>query len=182
MPITRLYNKAENEAYKLLEQFNIVKPAIPIEKVVKGLGLSLVPYELGSEVSGMLILDDDTNGLISYNISHNINRQRFTIAHELGHYVMHRKTERLFIDKDFIVKYRSNKQYDTIEMQQEQQANAFAAAILMPINLVLEELKKAKFKKLEEADLIDQLSALFNVSTLAMTYRLSNIMQFAEQW
>ena len=182
MPITRLYNKAEHQAYKLLEDFNICKPAVPIEKIAMRLGVSLVPYDLGNEVSGMLLLDDEHNGIISYNDKDNRNRQRFTIAHELGHYMLHRKSERLFIDKDFIVKYRSNKQYDSVEMQQEQQANAFAAAILMPANLIHEEMRKAKFRNFDEAKLIESLSEIFEVSNLAMTYRLSNIMQFAEKW
>jgi Zn-dependent peptidase ImmA (M78 family) len=181
MAITKLHNKAEYEAYALLEKFKINKPAIDIDKIVKGLGLSLVPYKFEDEVSGVLILDDST-GIISYNIAHKPNRQRFTIAHELGHYILHRKSEKLFIDKDFIVKYRSNKDYDTAEMQQEQQANAFAAAILMPLNLLQAELKKPKFRKLDEITLIDSLSELFKVSPQAMTYRLANIMQFSEKW
>ena len=182
MAITRLYNKAEHQAYKLLGDFNLYKPAIPIEKIVEGLGILLVPYDLGNEVSGMLMLDDENNGIISYNDKDNKKRQRFTIAHELGHYILHRKSERLFIDKDFIVKYRSNKLYDSLEMQQEQQANAFAAAILMPATLIHEEMKKVKFRNFDETKLIESLSEIFEVSNLAMTYRLSNIMQFAEKW
>ena len=81
----------------------------------------------------------------------------------------------LFVDKDFLVKYRGNNSYTHKELIQEQQANAFSAALLMPEEFVLDELKKQSTLKLSEIELIETLAKLFDVSVPAMTYRLNNL-------
>jgi Zn-dependent peptidase ImmA (M78 family) len=175
--------KAENEAYGLIEKNKITQLPIPVDKIVSALGVSLISYDLGDEVSGVLVLNGEA-GTIGYNSKHGRKRQRFTIAHELGHYMLHRQKDNFFVDKDFLVKYRSSKtyNYNAEEIRQEQQANAFAAALLMPQTLILNHIHSEKYKDFGESDLIEELALLFDVSVLAMTYRLSNIMQFSESW
>lgn len=135
-----------------------------------------MPYNLGDEVSGILAINDG-KGTIGYNLQHSKGRQRFTVAHELGHYVMHGKTKKeLFVDKDYIVKFRSNKKYSLTEIKQEKEANAFAAALLMPKELVFKELYREQ--GLTENELIEFLAKRFEVSVPAMTYRISDLNSF----
>jgi Zn-dependent peptidase ImmA (M78 family) len=169
----------EEKAFNLLNsKKRQVTPPIDVEAVALQLGLQVIPYEL-SEISGALIIENN-QGFIGYNPAHNDTRRRFTIAHEIGHYYLHCngnesavKKDQLFVDKDFIVKYRNANNYTFAELKQEQQANAFAAALLMPKELIEKELKKTE--NLSEIDLIGHLATLFNVSIPAMTFRLDNL-------
>ncbi|MFH1498888.1 MAG: ImmA/IrrE family metallo-endopeptidase [Verrucomicrobiota bacterium] len=60
-------------------------------------------------------------------------RNRFTIAHELGHYVLHAKSGR-----NTLSVARNLDAYSRVEAE----ANAFAAALLMPENVVLEVVER----------------------------------------
>ena len=149
---------------------------IDIENIARHRGLEVIPYPLENEISGILVIDP-IKSTIGYNNSDSIVRRRFTIAHELGHYELHRNITHLFYDKDFKVMFRTSKTENQDAHQQlEREANAFAAALLMP-----EEAVKAKMSKVEfdlgnvNEKAIKDLAKLFNVSTTAMYYRMANL-------
>ena len=81
---------------------------------------------------------------IHVNVAHALTRQRFTIAHELGHYCLdHMQNKRLIVDDETVgaVLHRSGGAYSDIanpsdETVMEIEANRFAAALLMPKQLV----------------------------------------------
>lgn len=158
-----------------LEEAEVYTPPVPIEKIARLKGAEVIPYELGDEISGILVINDQ-KGIIGYNPSDSKRRQRFTIAHELGHYLLHHNSKDLFLDRDFlVVKYRGKKVYSRSELRQESEANAFAASILMPKSLIIAELEKEEYSKLKENELIEELAKAFDVSVHAMTYRLSDL-------
>lgn len=159
----------------LISENGIKNPPVNVETIAKNLDLDTIPYDLGEGVSGALFIKKD-KGFIGYNPTNHRKRQRFTIAHEIGHFILHRTQdqEKIFVDKDFIVKYRSENKYTPLEYRQEQEANAFAAELLMPSFMIESALKDPKYH-LSEPDLIDALSKLFDVSVPAMTIRLLNI-------
>lgn len=176
------YKKIENLVIKILKDQGINSPPINIEKIAKSKGAQIVPYEMGNEISGILVVNGN-KGVIGVNTSQAKVRQKFTIAHELAHYLLHRQgpkeqKEQLFVDKDFIVKYRSNKSYSREEMRHESEANAFAAALLMPKQFIFAELNKKQNQDLSETALIEELARIFDVSIPAMTYRLSDLNVF----
>ncbi|RWY49358.1 ImmA/IrrE family metallo-endopeptidase [Mucilaginibacter gilvus] len=170
--------KIEELALGLIESAGFKKTPIDIKKIASSLGVSVMPYDFGNEMSGVLVLNNDV-GTIGYNKDHSEQRSRFTIAHELGHYILHRKNHNdVFVDKDFIVMYRrrNDRNYTQIELIQEQEANAFAAAILMPEHLIECEVRNNNFySELSELQLIDKLAKTFRVSSPAMTFRLHNL-------
>ena len=169
--------KIEEIASSLIKLADLEKPAIDIKKIANFLDVAVMPYDLGNEISGVLVLTDD-KGTIGFNPSHTEQRRRFTIAHELGHYVLHKKNHNdVFVDRDFIVMYRrGNDEYSDAERIQEQEANAFAASILMPQHLIENELKNNNYyAEFSEHDLIVKLSKTFKVSVVAMTFRLNNL-------
>ncbi len=163
-------------AFEIIRDLEIKKPPINIKKVVKKFGLELSPLDLkAADVSGVLVISKNS-GTIGFNPNEHILRQRFTIAHELGHYLLHKTTSELFVDRDFLVKYRNTKNtYTATEYLQEQEANAFAASLLMPKKYIDEKLAKKEYLELSESSLINKLAKDFKVSTPAMTYRLSNL-------
>lgn len=171
--------KIDQQAWLLIQQNNITVPPVQVETIALNLNLTVTAYDLGNGVSGALVIEDN-KGSIGYNPSHPKVRQRFTIAHELGHYNLHNTSrgDKLFVDKDFIVKYRNAASYTSAELKQEQEANAFGAALLMPKDFVLAELAKDKYSELSEYKLIEELAKVFDVSVPAMTYRLSDLHVF----
>ncbi len=163
-------------AFQLVSDANILKAPININLIVKSSGITLEETDLGEDMSGLLLIHDNS-AVIAYSSRQGSQRKRFTIAHELGHYMLHRElnADTVFLDKDFIVKYRSNKLYSEVEIRQEQEANAFAAALLMPKEFIFDELNKESLKSLHESELIERLASIFEVSVPAMTFRLTNL-------
>ena len=98
-------------------------------------------------------------------------RQRFTIAHELGHLRLHSKDQPVFIDKAPKVMYRNNASA-TGEIHKEREANAFAAALLMPKDLIANVIENCKCGG---DDAVKYLAKEFKVSDQAMSFRLSNL-------
>lgn len=162
--------------FQMVINANITSAPVDIEAIAKRCGISVEQTDLGEDISGVLVVRGE-NATIAYSSNQGDQRKRFTIAHEIGHYALHRNLENdtVFVDRDFIVKYRSNKIYSEVEMRQEREANAFAASLLMPKEFIYEELNKESIKYLTETDVIVELARVFNVSIPAMTFRLTNL-------
>jgi Zn-dependent peptidase ImmA (M78 family) len=168
----------EAQARRILHEAGIVAVPIPIEKLAFRIGLNVEAVDLGDEVSGVLILNNGT-GTIGYNWAHPHVRQRFTIAHEIGHYVLHQADDQLFIDRQYTAVFRRDQDSSSGEHRREIEANRFAAALLMPENLVLKEISRLDFDLGDERALTD-LASKFQVSTQAMSLRLSNMGIFTD--
>lgn len=103
----------------------------------------------------------DGKWIMCINSSHNPKRQRFTMAHELGHYILHKGKNIEFVDTTF---FRSD-EMDSIEYN----ANEFASRLLMP---------EDKLRKLIDEDRIKnigELASIFDVSSAAMKYRVISL-------
>jgi Zn-dependent peptidase ImmA (M78 family) len=154
------------------------KLPIDVERVANGLGLIVRYEQFAEDLSGVLVKEAG-RVLIGVNSSHSVTRQRFTIAHECGHYALEHKGE-LFVDKSFrnqsVRLHRDGKSSLGINVD-EIAANRFAAELLMPETTVAAEVKKqlqAK-AKLSADELVSQLANRFKVSSQAMEYRLTNL-------
>lgn len=147
---------------------------IKIEKIIKNQGLKLMPYEEDG-VSGILMIEKNT-ATIGYAKNESPNRQRFTKAHELGHFMLHRGGN-LFIDKKSMSWYRPSSSGPSTEWQ-EWEANEFAACILMPEHLVREEIEKVQIDYADDdfgPSWIQRLADKFEVSVSAMSIRVSKL-------
>ena len=142
---------------------------IDLTKISNHLGVDVKSEKLDSEISGLFVIKGE-GAYIRYNSNESEVRQRFTIAHELGHFHLHNDTP-LSINKVDKVMYR-NIDSSTGEIRREREANSFAASLLMPRSFVLDEIKKAPKKT---TNLADYLSKIFKVSEQAMTFRLANL-------
>lgn len=133
-----------------------------------------IAEKLGIKVTGEFGMTDNASGCIerhpngSFEITYDITeaqvRQRFTIAHEIGHYALGHLNEQHRCFRDHPTNFMSNAQ-----SAQERQANAFAAELLMPESIVTYAIQKKGVTKVTE------LANVFNVSQAAMSYRLKNI-------
>lgn len=161
----------EEKAERLLISADCYTAPIQVDKCAQYLNIELRALELDENVSGFLLIKEKT-AHIGYNKADNKKRQRFTIAHEIAHFILHDKSSTLYIDKSNGVFFRDINS-STGELRQEREANSFAASLLMPRKLVSEELQKIKTENKDSA--IKKLSHAFNVSEQAMTIRLNNL-------
>jgi Zn-dependent peptidase ImmA (M78 family) len=145
---------------------------VPVNKIAESRGLTIKPYDLGEAVSGVLVIKQGV-GTIGINPTESMVRQRFTVAHELGHFELHNDGDELFVDKAFKVHFRDQNSSKG-EIKKEQEANAFAAALLMPEKFIRKEIEKHSFD-LSDEDSMKTLAKTFNVSVPAMTFRISNL-------
>lgn len=165
----KLINSKINSIFRELGEVEI---PVNIKEIAKIRGLKVIAHPLGDNVSGLLSIENGI-GTIGYDKNEPPVRQRFTIAHELGHYELHKDKSDLFVDKQFI--YRSLNSGDTVERKvMEQEANYFASAILMPSNSLKKEIQKINFDLANEQS-IENLADMFKVSTTAMSIRISNL-------
>ena len=87
--------------------------------------------------------------------------------------MLHRNETKLFVDKSYSsVFYRDDRSSEG-KYRQELEANAFAAALLMPTDTVRDAIEERGFD-LADDDGLDELARLFEVSRQAMAYRLAN--------
>jgi Zn-dependent peptidase ImmA (M78 family) len=106
--------------------------------------------------------------VIGINSNESQQRKRFTAAHELGHYVLHRDLlrEGQHFDRLFTKRTGVNT-HGPISPYHEVQANKFAADILMPADLV-----KMVYRRNQD---LRETASEFSVSESAMRIRLENL-------
>ena len=129
---------------------------------------------LDDETSGFVYVDSKTNSTVIGLMScHSKTRQRFTLAHELGHFVMHKTTGgHLHVDeKDFFVRFRDKHSGDGSD-QQEKEANAFAAELLMPKHFLERDVKQLKDGvSISDEKAIRSMANRYGVSLRALLFR-----------
>ena len=106
--------------------------------------------------------------MIAVNPAHHINRQRFTIAHELGHYFFHEGLEE-HVDQNFRIAWRNSDSSKAINWL-EVEANRFPAALLIPTRFLQSDLDT--LQTLDARTLL-LLAKRYIVSPEAMKIRLS---------
>ena len=167
----------EERAEKTLRDTDAYQVPVPIHLVAQRLNLTLEAATLGDKVSGLLVVQGD-RARIGYNAAHARVRQRFTISHEIAHYLLHvKKTEKaqLFIDK--YLRFRRDEASSAGVETEEAEANHLGAALLMPRGLVQQEVRDEDLN-LDDGEAIELLAKRFQVSTAAMSNRLSNLKMF----
>lgn len=143
---------------------------MPVAEIATSLGADLQIEPLEGGLSGVLYREGGRT-VLGVNGWHAEVRQRFTIAHELGHLQLHQ--DALFVDGLLQRDATSSRAVNTHEIE----ANAFAAELLMPRHLLLAELRERLPKSgvADPAKLTRQLAQKFEVSEQAMEFRLANL-------
>lgn len=158
------YQKAKSEALKLLNEFEINDPIIPVEEIAQRRGVSLKYFKpnddkgLGLEkISGFF---DPASKTIYVNSADPPTRQLFTIAHELGHSELGHRPEEFDVLYHFATPIDKN--------PTEQEVNSFAANLLVPKKMLQKVMTEYR---LTPNDFI-ALAGIFGVSPEVMKYRL----------
>lgn len=165
--------EVERRAELFLQEFPNVSPPIDVEELAVASGIQVVRTTAEWNESGFLLREQDT-ALIGINSGNSSRRQRFTIAHEPGHWYLH-KGKPLIVDQSVMINNRNDVSSQATS-QQEIEANQFAAALLMPERFVHKLLKRHMNSGLSSSEeLIAGLAKEFDVSVDAVGWRLINL-------
>jgi Zn-dependent peptidase ImmA (M78 family) len=148
-----------------------LEPPIAVIDVAERLGARVDFHDLEDQVSGLLVRKGDQSFIV-VNASHAETRQRFTIAHEVGHLLLHKATPGVFLDGMF-VQFREDASRNRFD-RREVQANMFAASLLMPERFLREELDGTPID-ISDDDAIRGIAQRYKVSAQALTIRLVNL-------
>lgn len=167
-------------ADKTLANQRILSAPVPVEGVARSLGAEVIYEPNDDDLAGFLLRDyARQRAVIGVNAKHHPNRQRFTIAHEIGHLLLH---DHEGLHMDGITRWfqlrRRDERSSTGTDDEEREANLFAAELLMPDRFL-----EADLAQITELDLLDEdrsgllemLAKRYGVSLQALTYRLANL-------
>lgn len=164
MPTPR---QIERIAWRMLKEYDLDAAPVDVDELAECLGVDVSYESMEDEVSAMLLIEEGEAHIV-VNDDHHPNRQRFSAAHELGHFKLHAGGEdQLFVDRAFF----RNQASSIGVSRQEIEANAFAAALLMPERLIEEALPDDDSAEIAVWAMAEE----FGVSETAMTFRLQKL-------
>lgn len=154
------WNLAESKASELTA--HISSPPIPVYEIAESNGVNVLFVDFGENAETVSGLCDFRTSRIYVNKDDSTERQAFTMAHELGHWVMHK--EFFLVNPDqypILPRFSDPNRNDP----KEKEANKFAACLLVPERL-LAPVKGAP---------VAALARSFGVSRTMMEFRLKNV-------
>ena len=137
-------------------------PVDPI-RIAGSLDITVYRVPLDQRLAGVLVKESGRDVAILLNDADSKNRQRFTCAHEIGHYVRRETT----LSGEYNVIDERSQLTSTGSDETERLANQFAACLLMPED----EVKKRVRKGLPAYELV----SAFGVSQEALGWRLADL-------
>lgn len=162
----------EEQITRLLKENEVRRPPVDVEAIARAIGLDVRYSPTTDDVSGALIRTGNS-AVIAVNSAQHENRQRFTIAHEIGHFILHKRTQKHF-DEDFRIDFRNAVSSEATQ-RGEIEANRFAAALLMPEQFLRKDLLRMGALESEADNAIQGLAIRYKVSGRAMELRLLNL-------
>lgn len=156
------YPETRQKAQSVLKMTRIIAPPVDVERIAVLLGFKVVLFDFPESVSAVTKIVDGVK-VIGVNTNHPQVRQRFSIAHEIGHYLCGH--ENFDPGKTFI---EPEKKYTDPRFQQEKEADEFAAELLMPEIFLKNDILAKRLKA-------EDLASRYNVSEQAMWIQLISL-------
>lgn len=160
-----LLERVEPKYASIVQDFIASQP-VRVGALAARLGLKVVKSpSLRPTISGLIrpSADAEAGFEILVNKFEPAERQRFTVAHEIGHFLLHREDIGAGVVDSIM--YRSG-----LSSRKEVEANRIAAAIVMPAEAVSDELRR--LGGVDEPGVVEELAEQFRVSVPAMRIRL----------
>ncbi|PMC20148.1 hypothetical protein CJ235_00320 [Staphylococcus pettenkoferi] len=156
------------EENRIFNMKNIVKN---LEYCIESIGIKVFysdmsAFDYPDSVSGYTRVNDNNEPEIVVNSNHVEGRRRFTMAHELGHIILHWNYPNKKLNKEDVnILYRDNSSEDTTN-ERETEANEFAAQLLLPLEFISNSLPKSinEYDDEEFGKLVSRVSKVFNVT------------------
>lgn len=147
----------------------VKQPPVPVSKLAVLAGATIRSGPLPMDLSGFLVRREKSI-ILGVNSLHSRQRQRFTVAHEIGHLLLHPDNDHL--DRGISFYFRDDRSSQA-EVREEIEANQFAADLLMPKSMI--DAFVVKHVDLMDDQVLAALASTFEVSTQALTFRLTNL-------
>lgn len=161
---------------EILRDSGIKQPPVDFRLLARLLGAVVKTVSADSDISGMLYRKRDS-AVIGINEDHHPHRQRFSIAHEIGHLCLH--SNEVYLDRGGPSVYWRDAVSGQGTDNDEIEANHFAACLLIPRPFLISELRASKIPSEAlsrgDDDAIARLAKRYLVSPQAMTLRLINL-------
>jgi len=162
-------DKIQEQVNDLLRSVKVRRPPVPVKEIAKAQGITIASVPATDDISGALIRHK-ARAIIAVNTSQHSNRQRFTIAHELGHFFLHEGLDE-HVDQNFRIAWRSLESSSAVNWL-EIEANRFAAELLMPGAFLRKDLDQLRQM---DNHAVALLASRYRVSAEAMKFRLINL-------
>lgn len=137
---------------------------IDLFKECARLGYKLLRYPLGENADLGFAVKRDNDIVIFTNSCSRLSREIFTLAHEIGHIILHLEEDRSFIDDNVTITGRSTD-------EKEQEANYFAACLLMPsddahrfIDLEIQNFEEKGLSAMDIARVMSEFNVSFDMA------------------
>jgi Zn-dependent peptidase ImmA (M78 family) len=157
------FKRAQAEAERLLAKYRIEKPPIDPEAIAEAEGVGVVYSHfhgrVGEELAGFSQRYPHPRIIVNAEMS--AARKTFTIAHELGHHILH--SHYVEDEGNYRVLPRRNEYGDEGKPDEEKEADAFAANLLVPLRML---------KRYKDFASPSELANMFLVSKDMMLHRL----------
>lgn len=154
------------KAQSLIKEARITQAPIDVNKIAALLDFVVIPYPFPDKRRGMIHIEDGVKA-IGVNNTHPLSLQRYTVAHELGHFVNgHEHAKNEFIEDET--------RYYNHQFQQERESDLFASELLMPKDFLIISLSENGLD-------IQKLIGIYQVSKRALWIRL-NSLKLAEKY
>ena len=167
MALSKIIQKARD----VLDTHNQNRLPVDLDLIAHENGIKITYEKMSENASALLIFDGSEQAKIVVNQDHHEHRQRFSIAHEMGHFFLDHKLNHHVYEQSFFFRKKGDHDGDDKENNLELEANNFASELLMP-SPVLEKCLQQYKKISEEEALTQKLAKKFKVSTIAMQLRL----------
>lgn len=145
----------------------IADPPVDVEAIARFLGFTIIPFEFPDTVLGVTFIEEGVKS-IGINVRQAAARQRFSIAHELGHYLSGHEAY-----DETKIRVEGRPDYLNAHSRQEIEANEFAAEVLMPAHLLRRDVDEIGLD-------VPTLAERYQVSEQAMWIQLLDL-KFADK-
>jgi hypothetical protein len=169
------YSRSEisAQAIALLKDAGLYRLPVDVEALAAKCGILVNFADLGDDYSGLLVIRGG-GAAAHINVRHHPNRQRFSLAHEIGHFVLHAAgavdVENAYVDRTMQLYQRRDRDSNPMEME----ANFFAATLLMPEQLIRSKIFDEGYDLEDESD-VARLAVVLKVSEQALSIRLTQM-------
>lgn len=137
---------------------------IDLFKECERLGYKLLRYPLGENADLGFTVKKDNDIVIFTNTCSRLSREVFTLAHEIGHVILHLEDNNSFIDDNVTINDRSTD-------EKEKEANYFAACLLMPaddvdrfIDLEIQDFHEKGLSAMDIARIMSEFNVSFDMA------------------
>lgn len=167
----------KSSATELLQAHDLYQLPIDVDSLAERVGITVNYTALDDDYSGLLVIRDGT-AVAHINAKHHPNRRRFSLAHEIGHFVLHENqqtsNDHAYVDKVMRLYHRADRAVVAQNSRVEREANVFAAELLMPEALLRNKVLHEGYDLEDEFD-VARLAVVLRVSEQALSVKLTGM-------